>query len=347
MAWVLPLLMFGQKGKLDFPKTVHPFGDIQEEKGLAVAVFHFTNVGTGPIVVTSVKSSCGCTTPTWTKDTLPPGESGLVKVAYDPANRPGKFSKGVTLTTNGTPDAQELKITGNVIPRERGPHENYPFAEGNIRFKTNHITLGPVYNDEIKQQFTTLYNDGKVPIIIDLAHTQKPRHVLLSIDNATIKPGGTASLIIKYSGKHKADFGLLMDQIFLKTNDKDKPLKPLYITADIRERFDPAATAVPVVKYESPSLDLGTQPIGPELKASFKLSNTGKAPLLIRKVDAPCSCMDVAAAKTSLEPGESTTVDITFRTVGRSGRQIKEIVVITNAPGNPVQTLKLTAVLGE
>jgi hypothetical protein len=345
--WLLPSWASGQKGKLYFPKTEHHFGDIQEEKGIAEVTFHFTNVGLGPIVLTSVKSSCGCTTPTWTKDTVPPGESGFVKAAFDPANRPGKFAKSITVLTNGEPDAQEFRIDGNVIPRAKGPEEHYPFADGNLRFKTNHITLGTVYNDEVKQAFTTLYNDGKAPIEIDLSRTQIPRHLQFSLDKTVIKPGSTASLIVKYSGKLKADYGLVMDQVFLKTNDTESPLKPFRITADIRERFNPAATVVPAVKYESVTLDLGTQPIGPDLKASFRVSNVGKAPLIIRKVMAPCSCLDIVPAKLTLEPGESTTLDVTFRTRGRSGRQIKEITAITNAPGNPVQTLKLVVLLGE
>src|SRR5689334_6348391 len=58
--------------------TIHDFGKIK----LGVPVTHefkFTNTGKTPLIITNVQASCGCTTPSWTKDPVPPGGSGYIK----------------------------------------------------------------------------------------------------------------------------------------------------------------------------------------------------------------------------------------------------------------------------
>ena len=97
-------------------------------------VFHFTNKGTEPLTITSAKGSCGCTVPSYPKEPIAPGESGVIEVRYD-TNRLGAFQKTVTLTTNETENATHiLKIHGTVnakpaeeiAPQEVAPQEVSP-----------------------------------------------------------------------------------------------------------------------------------------------------------------------------------------------------------------------------
>ena len=76
--------------------------------------FKFTNTGSGPLVISSAKGSCGCTVPTWPKEPIMPGQSDYIKVKYD-TKRIGAFTKYVTLTTNSkTNTTTRLKIFGTV-----------------------------------------------------------------------------------------------------------------------------------------------------------------------------------------------------------------------------------------
>lgn len=76
--------------------------------------FKFTNTGTGPLVISAAKGSCGCTVPTWPKEPIMPGQSDFIKVKYD-TKRTGAFTKYVTLTTNAkTNTTTRLKIFGTV-----------------------------------------------------------------------------------------------------------------------------------------------------------------------------------------------------------------------------------------
>ena len=83
--------------------------------------FKFTNVGKSPLKITRVKSSCGCTIPTYPKTQIMPGESDIIKVKYN-TKKVGKFSKTVSIFTNTVPDRNVLRIKGTVIDSNKpGP----------------------------------------------------------------------------------------------------------------------------------------------------------------------------------------------------------------------------------
>ncbi|MCX7696763.1 MAG: DUF1573 domain-containing protein [Bacteroidales bacterium] len=123
-----------QKGaEITFQKLVHDFGQIQEGTE-AVAEFVFTNTGDAPLLISNVKSSCGCTVPFYPKEPILPGKTGLIKARYD-TNRIGKFNKQITVLSNATNGEVSLRITGEVIqkpsliiPSQNFDNNNVPIA---------------------------------------------------------------------------------------------------------------------------------------------------------------------------------------------------------------------------
>ena len=65
--------------KMQFKKNVHDFGTIKEEIGAVSTQFEFTNTGKSPLIIQRVSASCGCTTPSYTKEPILPGESGKIQ----------------------------------------------------------------------------------------------------------------------------------------------------------------------------------------------------------------------------------------------------------------------------
>lgn len=77
--------------------------------------FKFKNTGSEPLVITNVKPSCGCTTPSWSKDEVAPGAEGFIDVAFNTAGKSGIQSKTVTVTGNFDGSLTEvLRIKGEV-----------------------------------------------------------------------------------------------------------------------------------------------------------------------------------------------------------------------------------------
>ena len=60
---------------LKFDKVEHDFGDIDETKGEVYTSFKYENVGSKPLVIYSVNTTCGCTTPVFSREPLMPSES--------------------------------------------------------------------------------------------------------------------------------------------------------------------------------------------------------------------------------------------------------------------------------
>ena len=96
-----------------FDTEVHDFGSIKEGVQ-AEHTFKFTNTGKEPLVITNVQASCGCTTPTWSKEPIKPGAQGSVTAIYNSKGRPGNFNKAVTVTSNAKTAQKVLFIKGNV-----------------------------------------------------------------------------------------------------------------------------------------------------------------------------------------------------------------------------------------
>ena len=78
-------------------------------------LFTFTNEGNAPLVITDVKTSCGCTVPIFSKEPILPGETGELLIQYD-TKRLGVFNKTITVISNSKDGNKLLKIKGNIIP---------------------------------------------------------------------------------------------------------------------------------------------------------------------------------------------------------------------------------------
>lgn len=76
--------------------------------------FKFTNTGSEPLIISEVKSSCGCTVPTYPKTPVKPGEAGTISVTYNAA-AVNPFTKTVTIRSNTKTPVKVLYIKGEVI----------------------------------------------------------------------------------------------------------------------------------------------------------------------------------------------------------------------------------------
>lgn len=95
-----------------FENQTFDFGKIKQGEPVTHE-FKFTNTGSAPMIISNVSASCGCTTPDWTKDIIPPGGKGFIKATYNAAAA-GAFSKSVTVTANVEGGYIQLIIKGEV-----------------------------------------------------------------------------------------------------------------------------------------------------------------------------------------------------------------------------------------
>ncbi len=103
----------GPTTTIEFAESRHDYGVIEQGEKVA-HVFTFSNTGSEPLVLSNVKPSCGCTTPSWTKEPIAPGETGEIHVEFDSKGKSGKQTKTVTVTANTEPAKTVLTITGEI-----------------------------------------------------------------------------------------------------------------------------------------------------------------------------------------------------------------------------------------
>ncbi|WP_369999950.1 DUF1573 domain-containing protein [Winogradskyella sp.] len=110
----------------DFPvlkmdKMEHDFGTIMNGTPVET-IFKYTNTGNSMLVVSNIKSTCGCTVPSnYTKE-VAPGETGQFTVKFNGKGN-GKVSKSLTMTTNTEKGTEVVKITAMVEADPNAPQK--------------------------------------------------------------------------------------------------------------------------------------------------------------------------------------------------------------------------------
>lgn len=102
---------------LSFEKTTHDYGTINQGSD-GGCEFVFKNTGKTPLILTSVRASCGCTVPSWTNEPVQPGKTGSIKVSYN-TQIVGNFSKTITVNSNAKNSELFLVIKGTVQQKQQ------------------------------------------------------------------------------------------------------------------------------------------------------------------------------------------------------------------------------------
>jgi len=102
------------------------------------------------------------------------------------------------------------------------------------------------------------------------------------------------------------------------------------------------AMAAPRISVDTPVYDFGEILEGLAVVHTFVLQNVGDGPLTIDDVQVSCGCTTTSLAKSTLAPGESVDLEVTFDSAGFSGTMTKNIYVKSNDPATPKFTLQLT-----
>jgi len=112
-------------------EAVYNFGTVP--KGETVKhIFKLRNVGTAPLIIGGVQTSCGCTAAAPSKSNVAPGEESDIAVSFDTRSDRGAATRTIAVFTND-PKNQQLKLTmkGDVKPQvEASPA---PVAFGTVK----------------------------------------------------------------------------------------------------------------------------------------------------------------------------------------------------------------------
>lgn len=102
---------------LVYDSNVIDYGDVAKGSD-GIRYFNFSNGGKEPLIISNVRSSCGCTVPQYPKTPIGPGQDSQIKIEYD-TDRVGPFRKTVTIYSNVVSGTVILTVKGRILPEEK------------------------------------------------------------------------------------------------------------------------------------------------------------------------------------------------------------------------------------
>jgi hypothetical protein len=100
--------------ELTFETDTYDFGTFSETESRSGRI-RFTSTGGETLVIDEIKTTCGCTLASMDKMRYEPGETGELKLTFEPT-APGEQKKYITVFSNATAQPQRLTVTANVLP---------------------------------------------------------------------------------------------------------------------------------------------------------------------------------------------------------------------------------------
>lgn len=151
-----------------FEEKAFNFGEILESNGKVSHQFVFWNRGNTPVVIDGIATGCGCTTFSYTKEPVLPGEKGEIIITFNPLYRPGFFSKEVNIFSNNRTNINRVWIKGTVIPFNHPVEEDYPYAFGEgLHLNLKVLAFGDIAKGATKQIMLRFANDTNKPMSLN------------------------------------------------------------------------------------------------------------------------------------------------------------------------------------
>lgn len=329
LVFVFAFISAFSQAVIRFDGRVHDFGAIKEINGAVSYNFEFENTGTAPILIKNVESSCGCTSPQWTKQPVLPGKKGFVKATFDPKDRPGYFDKTITVYSNAKPAVIELKIKGTVEGKTRTVLDDYPYelASG-LRLPLEHISLMKVRKGETKAMAIQVYNNaGKA---VNVSFTGLPAHIRMEIEPAQIANKEKATIKASYNTALKGEYGLNKEDITMTVDGKKYALP---VSVFVEENFSRVNLATaPMIDAEKKYYNFGTTPSAQPAVYTYQVKNTGHSPLKIHRIYTNDERVKAGIDKKELQPGETAGVKVSTVAGAEAGKVSCLVSVITNCP---------------
>lgn len=310
-----------------FDRTVYDWGDVTVKDGPLECVFTFTNVSDAPVTVTSVRSSCGCTSVKWTTEVVDPGQSGTVEAVYTNDEGPYPFDKTLSVSFDRVRRPVVLHLRGVVHKKKLPLNEAYPIHLEGLALKDTVFKIGNLSQGESKSAEIRVANVSKAPVRVSWADVSPNLSFTPAI--LEIKAGETAVFGVTVD----ADRTLWGTNTYMATpvvNGKRQG-RHIAFRATTKENFDFWSEArlesSPVAQV--PETSCAPEPVskGTPMRASFEISNDGRSPLHIYAADLSSDALSVAA-DFPLEVAVGKKVVLNFTIVTSSLKAGKEQLFI-------------------
>lgn len=319
--------------------TNYTFGQV-EWKQPVTAQYVITNTGDRPLVLSEVQPDCACTVARWTQTPIAPGEKGTLEVTFD-AEALGTFSKSVAVLTNAEPGLVRLYFSGRVVREIKDFTKTHPYKMGDIRIDRNEILFPDVQRGEQPSLRVGVANCSDRPYTPVLMHL--PAYLHAEAEPAVLQAGEKGTITLTLDTERLGDLGLTQATVYLSRQAGDKvgednelPLS-VVLLPDFSGLTASQRANAPAVTLSAEAVDLST-PLTKKSKArqDIIVTNTGRSPLHISKLQVMHPAVSVSLKKSHLKPGQSTRLRVVVKkdAPGKKHRRLS-LLMITDDPARP------------
>lgn len=239
--------------RIQFAELVHDFGKL-ESGTVAKHEFVFTNTGNATLEITSVRTSCGCTT-TGAYDTrVEPGKTGRIPLQFNTAGFSGPVTKTATVTCNA-PGQETVVLQLKALV-----------------WRPIEITPMSVYFNVPAETFTNetrvvrIVNNLDTPLTLsDLTCTNSA----FKAELATLKEGQEFELRVTL--REPLSSGFVHSSVSLRTSSTNTPSLTIPIYAYVQ----------PVIVTSPSLISLPPGPLASPVTRSLTIRNTGTNALVL------------------------------------------------------------------
>ncbi len=335
---LLVSLSLSAQQKVVFDGRTAYLGSVKPGSGPYELSFMFTNKGNAEVQVSGVESAAGCRVLGTSRGKVKPGSRGFISLQYTPPLEAGRFMQTITAFFDGAlREKFDLIITGEVLPREKTPADDFPFMIGELRMKSASLDLGRFRNSEkVTREFKVL-NAGRAPMRWRVDPTRG--HMDAWISPQQLEPGQEGVLTIVYNALRKPGFGPVPDTLrFYSEIEGVEPLEiklSLYLEEDFtRLKADQLADA-PKVSFTNTSHDFGAVKTATEVSHTFEIRNKGKRQLMVRKVVTSSPYLQYELENTRIRFNQTVSLKVSYSAVDKPGPFMEKLTLICNDPDRP------------
>jgi len=333
-----------QNDKIGFNKISHDFGIIGDKDGSVSYDFILTNKSNAPIVIANVSTSCGCTSPYWTREPIEPKKTGSITITYNPSGQSGQFQKSISISTSDG-SRSSLSIRGEVVNSETivkklPPEEEYPVSIGNYLLKTKNLSFEQVDLNEKKTITLEVFNNS------DKAITQKatklPKYITVDLDPAVIPAKTAATVNVNLEVLDKSLYGELSGEILLQINGINQSFP---YSANVVEDFSKWTASKKAnagkIFMSTSVINFGNLSTGNS--RSLKISNSGKSALNIHSIKSYDPAITVSKANFTINPGEIVEVKVNVDSKKVKTDLTSKLLITSDDPNKSIYEITVRA----
>ena len=322
---------------LRFDSTTWDFGEIKEADGVVSHEFNYINFSDYEVSLQYVTPGCSCTTVSYDRSPLPPGQVGTLIVYYDPASLPGQFHQTVNVVLSGGKERYNIIIEGVVAPRERDVDQQFPFplVQGlqvsGLTARFGFVQQGTSLVKRIGIANTT---DREMSLEYSL---ENPDPDIVVRMPQTLPSGKTGLVEIDFSPV-PGRIGTLDNGVFIfpagKSRGKAVALQGYAVQTVER------TPGAPSLRFQPTMLDFGKVRLNRKAKATVTLFNDGKAPLKIIKTEFPKEITINLVPGVEIPGGKSVKLEATVELEDQFFNQEElRVRLFTNDPQRPMRDI--------